>query len=378
MEEAARMKIRVLPPDVNRSGIDFTAESGCGDNVDEPSLHSDSQSIRFGLAGIKNVGRGAVDTILSARKSGEFKSLQDFCLRTAEQGNVTRATMEALIKCGAFTSIHSNRRALMEILDSACSIASRADRDRKAGQNALFGGGKEVRETQELYIPNVPDYSLEEILALEKDLLGIYVSDHPLQKHRARIEAFQTANAESVQEMGDREEVKLGGIITTVKPFTSKRSREPMAFFTLEDLTGRTVAVTVFPSVYREYGKEIKKDGIVLIEGRASIRERVMAEEESGAVEVLAEKIFPVADAVNGNGKAKVRGALIIGLTDQHEPTLSLLHREIQDSPGEALVFLDIKTRDSTIRRRPDYYVDLDRLFPKAVELLGRHFVRIE
>src|SRR5688500_14116974 len=109
--------------------------------------------------------------------------------------------------------------------------------------------------------------------------------------------------------MGDRQEVKLSGIITTVKPFTSKRSREPMAFFTLEDLTGRTVSVTVFPSTYREYGKEIKKDGIVLIEGRTSSRERVMEDEEGGSVEVLADKIVSVAHATNGNGNGKANGS---------------------------------------------------------------------
>src|SRR5262249_15341665 len=146
--------------------------------------------------GIKNVGKAAVDLILAARNlGGPFQSLHDFCERTQEQGAVTRATIEALIKCGAFSSIFLNRRALMEALDNALRTAMSAQRAREAGQGELFGGGaSEVRESHAPMMPSVPEYSLEEILAFEKDLLGIYISDHPLEKYRGHILENATAS----------------------------------------------------------------------------------------------------------------------------------------------------------------------------------------
>src|SRR5207244_12441470 len=131
----------------------------------------------------KNVGHAAVDVILAARREGgPFRSLLDFCLRTSERGGLTRATLEALIQCGAFGGIHPNRRALATAIDAACQMASRAERDRELGQVALFGGDASANVSHDLSLPEVPEYDTEQILAFEKELLGIYVSDNPLKK----------------------------------------------------------------------------------------------------------------------------------------------------------------------------------------------------
>jgi DNA polymerase-3 subunit alpha len=195
-----------------------------------------------------------VDVILAARNAGgPFTSLTDFCCRTSEHGTVTRSTIEALIQCGAFDSICGNRRALVETLDACCQLASKAARDRECGQGDLFLGDDESGANQkphDVVPPNVPDYALAEKLKFEKELLGLYISDHPLRQYRGQIEKEGPDLVEDLQEKGEREAVRIGGLITSVKPFRSKKSNEPMAFFTLEDLTGKSVAVTVFPSVF--------------------------------------------------------------------------------------------------------------------------------
>jgi DNA polymerase-3 subunit alpha len=355
-EECRRMGIPVLPPDVNLSGVDFAAEKDEGGRMKDeekgnssfilhPSAFSVPQAIRFGLAGIKNVGRAAVDVILAARAAGgPFTSLADFCKRTQEQGNVTRATVEALIQCGAFESVHCNRRALAEALDTAMQLASRAERDRRAGQGDLFGGGgaNTAHETHEVYLPDVPEYPTDQILRFEKELLGLYVSDHPLQKHRAQIEKLAPTTVDMLHDREDREEVVLGGLITNVKPFRSKKTNEPMAFFTLEDLTGRNVSVTVFPSVFKEYGSVVEQDKIVILKGRISIRERVRDDEEGErTVEILAEEIRSLSNGVNGSGSGGPK-ALHIRLDRTRREVLHLLRGALEQCRGEAPVYLHV------------------------------------
>ena len=396
MDECARMKLNVLPPDVNLSEIDFTAEYAEVPESNQSSVISDQSpthplthspthvpgAIRFGLAGIKNVGRGAVDTILAARTNGgKFRSLQDFCLRTQEEGNLTKAAIEALIKCGALSSVHPNRKALMESLDGACRMATNAQRAKEAGQGDLFGAGttEAVRETRGVYAASAADYPIEDILAFEKELLGIYVSDHPLRKYRTQIEDSATATVESLKELGDREQVVLGGIISTIKPFTSKKSGEPMAFLTLEDFTG-AVAVTVFPSVFRDYGKAIEKDRIVLIQGRTSCRQRVRDDDEEGSanVEILAEEIRPIGSvsASNGNGVVK---AIHITLDDSKRDILSPLRGMLEQSAGAAFVYIHVGENGHAHKVLAGIRVDPNDGLRKAVEgLVGRAGVWVE
>ncbi len=329
-EECRRMKIPVLPPDINLSEVDFTAEG---------------EAIRFGLAGIKNVGRAAVDLILAARQEGgAFSSLQDFCARTLAHGTITRATIEALILCGAFDRLHPNRHALMEALDTAMHLSSRVQRDRQAGQESLFGGGEELSSPEEehtLILPDIPDYSPVQRQGYEKELLGIYVSGHPLEKYRAQLERSVTTQVSQLQELADNERVRLGGIITQVRVMLSKKTREPMAYFTLEDWTG-TIAATVFPSVYRDFGKNVEKDRIVLVEGRISSRDRFREEEEGERnIEILADSIRVVGNGVNGNDNGAHR-SLHLRLAPEKQHSLSHLRRALEQNRGDSHVYLHV------------------------------------
>ena len=304
MDECKRMNISVLPPDVNRSKCDFAVE-GYG--------------IRYGLAAIKNVGRATVEGILRSRDDdgfGPFNSLQDFCSRvmTSDAGaaGTGRGTIEALIQAGAFAGMpqHQNRRALVHILDSVMVGVSRTQREKKAGQSPLDMFNDDSR-SEPLPVPDVADYPRDQILAFERDLLGLYISDHPLEALRETFDRDGVRPIVSLSEMADRAEVTLGGIISSVKPYTSRKSGEPMAFFTLEDTTGN-VACTIFPSNFAQYRENLVKDRIVIVKGKANHRDRVRDTEDTGhIVEVLADQVQLVGDisgsAGNGPGKIVIR-----------------------------------------------------------------------
>jgi len=395
IEECARMKIPVLPPDVNLSDVDFTAEGFTppqsplaqgGVREGSPSYGGGTRGgggIRFGLAAIKNVGRAAVDVVLAARQAGgPFTSLSDFCARVQEHGTVTRATIEALIQCGAFASIHPNRRALIEALDGALQAATKAQRDKRAGQETLFGGSDSdhVPETRADNLPNVPEYPRHQLLSFERELLGFYISDHPLQQYRDQIAHYATATVESLQERGDREEVVLGGIITNVKPFRSKKSNEPMAFLTLEDMTG-TVAVTVFPSVFRDYAQNVKRDKIVILKGRTSCRERVREDDEGGRnVEILAEEIRLLGNGANGSGNGhNGLKAVHIRVDRTKRDVLRLLRGALEQCQGESPVYLHVPFGSALRKVVSGLHVDpSDTLRGMIERLVGKQAVWME
>ncbi|MCC6728306.1 MAG: DNA polymerase III subunit alpha [Chthonomonadales bacterium] len=365
LEECARMRIALLRPDINLSGVDFAAE---GD------------SIRFGLAGIKNVGRAAVDVVLAARaEAGPFTSLGDFCVRTHAHGNVTRAAIEALIQSGAFDSLHSCRRALVEALDAAYQMASSAHRDREAGQACLFGGDEGRGASPiEVPLPDVPEFARDQLLAFEKDLLGFYLSGHPLEKHRQRLAREARATVASLSERAHNEEVTLGGIIASVKPFISKKSREPMAYLTLEDFTGMA-AVTVFPSVFREYRKQLQKDGIVVLRGRVSVRERVRDDDEGERhVEVLADEIRAVANGLNGDG-ADHGQSIHIRVDRGKREMLRLVRGALEQCRGESPVYLHVAVNGATRKVVAMLTADpSDALRGTLERLVGRQAVWLE
>ncbi|MGC8666936.1 MAG: DNA polymerase III subunit alpha [Chthonomonadales bacterium] len=370
MAECSRMRIPILPPDVNRSRDDFTPQ---GD------------AILFGLEAVKNVGRAAVEAILAARSAGgPFRSLQDFCRRTLQHGAVTRSTIEALIKCGAFHSIHPNRRALLEQLDAALQAASSAVRAEQEGQAQLFGADHDAHTSDATAPPVVPEFPEHELLALEKDLLGTYLSGHPLRRWRTRIEEKANASVASLAERKERDKVLVGGIITRVKAGVSKKTREPMAFLTLEDLTG-SVPVTVFPSAFREFGRYAAQDAVVLIEGTVSRRERVREDEESeGAfdVELLAERILPLngpgSNGSNGNGQ-RTSSSLHIRLNQSHCHLVRLVRSALEQYPGTAPVILHIEADGREHRKRTTLAVDPSEQVKDAVaRIIGRSAVWTE
>ena len=250
--------IKILAPDVNESGRDFTVLP--------------NKTIRFGLAGIKSTGGAAVEAIISARSEGGlFTSLTDFCCRV-NMRVVNKRVVENLIKSGAMDSFGARRSQLLAVLDQAIDLGAACQRDRANGQLGLFGddqtfGMEEIRLPQRTEIPK------QTLLQYEKELLGFYVTDHPLSEYKEVMQRFmplhQFIGETQVQ---DNQFVRVAGIISSCNIKTTK-SGDTMALLTLEDFTGR-FPVIIFPKNYQACIRDVFEDNVVSIEGRFSVDER--------------------------------------------------------------------------------------------------------
>ncbi len=238
MDDCRRLDLKVLLPDVNFSGAEFRVEDG---------------AIRFGLGAIKGCGRAVIEGMVAARESGPpFKDLFDFCERVQGGAVVNKNTIECLIRVGAFSSINGNRAQLVEMLPDAMSAASAKLRDLKSGQTGLFGQDSDVVSyaPQQRRYDHITDFADDEIYAMEKDLVGLYLSGHPLDALRPVLERSCTANAGNYSELDNDQECVIGGIISDVQIRLTRRN-EKMASIKLEDLLG-TISITFFPSSYRD------------------------------------------------------------------------------------------------------------------------------
>jgi DNA polymerase-3 subunit alpha len=255
------MGIQVLPPDVNRSGIDFTP---IGD------------SILFGLSAVRNVGMGAIEAILAARdETGKFKSLADLCDRVDSRA-VNRRALEALIHCGAFDSIVPNRHQLMQDLELVMDWAQSRARDRASGQGSLFDllGGSNTQQSGFESAPKgtpVADYPPQQKLQLEKEVLGFYISDHPLKQLRDSAKILAPMSLGDLKDCKDGVSVSAIAMITNVKNVTTKKG-DRMAILTIEDLTGKTEAV-IFPKSFDRLSSLIATDARLMVWGKTDKRD---------------------------------------------------------------------------------------------------------
>lgn len=265
IELARRMKIKILPPDINLSASKFAIDNG---------------AIRFGLSAIKTVGEVATENVIQEREhGGKFKSLTDFCGRV-DLKNFTRRSMENLIKCGAFDSMNKNRAALLESLDASRAEGAKKHMDWKSGAISLFGDEDFVEES-----PDVRERSLKEILAWEKETLGFYISGHPLDDFREKFSNL-TASKDILDGKFSGKRVKVGGIITDVRRLTTKRG-DSMAYLVLEDFGG-VLDVTLFPNIFRQTINVALLDEIVIVEGRV--------DNSSDSIQLLADKVTRAED----------------------------------------------------------------------------------
>lgn len=294
-------RIELLPPDINYSDADFTGHAA---------------TIRFGLLAIKTIGKAPIEAVLAARKKGgPFTSLHDFCARALEFGLSGKGAIETLIKAGALASLEPNRARLLAGVEGAMTSAQTIARDRKSGQVSMFGDDSDA-ESMEHVAPPLPDaepLKPREITAMEKELLGLYLSDHPLDQYAQAVKAHVTHTIEECRILGDREAVTLAGVLTNVRPYYTKGKNELMYFLTLEDKTG-TMSVSVFPRSAATLTEVPQKDSVVLVKGKTSHRDRINkggADEDAGAasVEISADQLLPVATAevLLGNGANLVR-----------------------------------------------------------------------
>lgn len=262
VSECKRMKLTLLPPDINTSDVEFAIEGG---------------NIRFGLSAIKNVGEAAIESILESRTtSGSFKSFTDF-LRRVDVSKVNKKTLESLIRAGAMDAF-GTRSSLLTALNA---MLDQVHKDRKAvaaGQVGLFdtGTSKEGSGPAEL-LPRVAELSTQELLSFEKELLGFYLTAHPLEKSMERVSAMAQVSpiAELTEErVGER--VQVVGLVIQVKKIITRAGNNEMAFVRLEDLTG-TIEAVVFPKIYARSADLWIRDGVVIVSGKIDQKEdRIM------------------------------------------------------------------------------------------------------
>lgn len=280
IEECKRLGIVVLPPDINKSGIDFSLEKLKSLSIKdlERSLSIEAQEsevkqgIRFGLSAIKNVGNSAIASILKARQLGEFSALWNLC-SSVDTRLVNRKTLESLIKAGALDSLGS-RAAQLLVLDQCLADSHKMVKDRLSGQVSLFEGDDSINTL--VTLPQVSEMPLEQLLIFEKELLGFYLHEPPYLKKLSQVVKYVTLKIADLSDDRIGQRVTLGGVITAVKKVFTKKSNAEMAFIKVSDGLTEFEAV-IFPSVFDMSKNFLIKDQVILAVGRIDKREEEMS-----------------------------------------------------------------------------------------------------
>ncbi len=312
IDECKRLNIQILKPDINESYTKFTVKDG---------------KIRFGLGSIKNVGIQAIDNIVKEReKNGKYKSFTDFCERAKNEA-VNKKCIESLIKAGAFDNFNQTRSTLMASFEQILDVIDSSNKKALQGQVSMFDlGGSDEDNLDELKYKfnEQKEYSDKELLSMEKEMLGIYISGHPLEKIREQIEKQSTINTlkmleiqEQVEqnqetEYKDGQEVKYIGIISSIKKKYTKKNTI-MAFVTIEDLYGQA-EIIVFENAYLKSQQSLIEENVVTVEGKLSIREdeepKIIANSISNFEDKKVKTLQINIDNLEETKKAQLRGAL--------------------------------------------------------------------
>ncbi|HEX7100291.1 MAG TPA: DNA polymerase III subunit alpha [Acidimicrobiia bacterium] len=345
LNECRQMGIEVLVPDVNESGMDFTVHDG---------------RIRFGLSAIRNVGEGVVEKILEARREGPFQDFNDFIDRV-DPIVLNKRTVESLIKAGAFDGLGHPRKGLFLVAENMLDATLERRRNEDMGQFSLFGGEEVAAANGHLDIPD-EEWKTKVKLGFEKEMLGLYISDHPLLRARNTLASVAPTSLADLEDMKDRAPVKIGGLVSGITRRWTKNG-EPMIFFQLETLEG-SVEALCFPRTVQEVGHVIVEDAILIVDGHLDhrgdevkvvvkdIRELDIREDQSVRLRVPAVRLSP--DVVNRlkqilanhPGPAPVylhmtsdNGHKVLKLSDQHrvEPR-SALFAELKELLGQKAV----------------------------------------
>ena len=358
IDEANRLEIKVLPPSVNESYAAFTALGA-------------ENAIRFGLSAIKNVGAAAIESIISAREQvgGHFTSLFHF-IEYVELRQVNRKVLESLIKSGALDCFQLRRSQMTAMIDRLLDFGNDMQRDRAVGQFNLFADGSEEDKYSSIQqdIPDIEEWPENQLLEYEKETLGFYVTSHPLSRHAKTLRAFSTANAATLGDCSDQQEVLIGGIVAGIKKLTTKKG-DPMAFVTLEDLEGKTEMV-FFPETYQNSRELITDGAIVFVRGRVDAR--------SDIPKVLASEVMLLEGV-----RKKLTKSLSVTLSTMglSEELLVDLKKVLLKYPGKVPVHLQfIDSSGSKVRliASSDFFINAeDQLFDDIEALLGENAIRV-
>jgi len=354
LAECLRMGLKILPPDVNQSFKNFSVEE---------------KGIRFGLTAIKNVGIGAIDSILGSRKKdGPFKSLSDM-LQRIDTRACNKKVIESLIKAGAFDSLTKSRASLLSSYEKTLSKASAEQKKKQNGQVVLFDVREfgrvepEKLEHAEEEPVEVEDFSQEELLKMEKEMLGFYISSHPLQNLGETLDAQVGCRIAEIAEKREGEMVSIGGILSACRKITTRKG-DLMMVCNIEDLSA-TISLVIFPRTYEKVHELLLDDAILVVKGRLN---RDMRSDE---INVVAETVEPISEV------EKVRTLHIDVVDIKDRNVLEKLKDVLLGSKGEdsVMIYYDGKK----IAASSKYHVDISpQLIERIEELLGSGSARIE
>jgi DNA polymerase-3 subunit alpha len=351
--------IKVLPPDINKSMYNFTIENG---------------KIRFGFAAVKGLGERAIESIVKSRNdNGEFTSVQNL-IESVDMGVVNKGALESLIKSGALDSLHSNRAALMTGMDIIIDTAKFLQKDKKSGQGNLFGGGADSAEEEILNLPDVPNWPENIKLSSEKEMLGLYISGHPLARYEAEIRQYSSCSIVSLDDALESGSVfSIVGILENVRKHITKNGKE-MAFGVLEDMEG-SLEVIFFPKVYKKTAELIFSKEPIMLTGEVQIDMDDSSEKKSkkmlvNDIKTLDEARFTSISALHIN----------IDTVGTDESLLSTIKTTLEKEEGNCPVFFHIETErghEEIIQAHPCFNINpSDELVGVLRSQLGNDSIR--
>ena len=351
IDEAKRMGIKILPPDINESYANFTMIN--------------KSEIRFGLSAVKNVGEGAIESIIEARgKCGRFNNLYEFCERT-DSRLANKKVMESLIKCGAFDSMGLKRSQLMAMLGDVMDAAGAANKESATGQMTLF---KETSHPRQ--VPDIKEWPENQLLNFEKDIIGFYITGHPLAKYEKILKEYSTSGSAGLKNLEDGQKVWFGGIINKIKNTVTKRSGEKMAIMIMEDMGG-SVEALVFPNSYKNVYKYIVPNAAVFISGRLSLKEE--------RPKIIVEEILPISDARKKFTQSVSIDILSQGMDDELFGRLRSVFTRYQ---GDTPVYLNFSTKTNGSYRqlvdRKLFVSPTNELAGELETLVGKEHIKFE
>ncbi len=355
--ECAKMKIDVLPPDINFSETGFTIEKT-----------QKGESIRFGLSAIKNVGHAAIDAIFSEREeNGEYINLQDF-VRRVNLRVVNRKTLESLIKAGAMDRF-GKRNAMLKVLDEIKASNASLAKTIASGQGLLFGEEElKTHDSQDLQITqtleSIEEAPKEEILSWERQLLGFYLTEHPLTKVADKLSKFTSCNIMEIDPILYTDKtIKLGGIVSSLRTTLTKVRQEEMCFLKLQDTTG-TIEVIVFPKTYARSREHIILDKVIIISGKVEVS-------EEQPITIIAESIVSL-DSQEDKIPSEVVDIFIPASADRI--LLSQIYELLKENPGASNTFLALPSENGNARKIPvPFGISVTNSLKAQLENLGCH-----
>jgi DNA polymerase-3 subunit alpha len=348
IEECRRMGVKVLPPDVNVSDKDFTPVyvEPEGTKGKRKMVKEKEGVIRFGMCAVRGVGEKAVEAVIEDRnKSGKFASLYDFCERVDLRA-VQKSTIDALVKCGAFSGMSEKRAPLLHALERAVEMGQQHQQDKRSGQMNMFGAPAAAQPSAAKSmgdaLPDVEELPSADLLKFEKELLGFYITSHPLTEHQMALEQYTTATTRDAMNIGEGTEITIGGMINRVKKTVTKTGRSAgmqMANITLEDLEGQidcTIWAEQFADFAKRYPEMIAMESIVFVKGKIDRRRETPC--------IIVNDMMPISDAI---GKLTTAIAVKLDRARHSVQTVSDLAPVLKGHSGNLRIYLQVEMPDA-------------------------------